>query len=169
MFCNKCGAQVADGAQFCNSCGNNLQAAPAQSIDFTAVLKNSMTKIIAIIALFALVIGCMNLFCTLNPGIFLTEDDVELKDLGYETNFSISLAQMTWNEDESYAAIIIGNILFGLAGIAAAVVGISYYLKKNANGTTYDKLFGKINMRPGLLVAALGIVGALLQVVMYMN
>lgn len=160
MFCNKCGAQLPDDAQFCNACGNNLQAAPAQSIDFVAILKKNMTKIVAVIALFALVIGCMNLFSALNPGAFPEEGDA---------SFNSSLAAMVETfEDESFAAVYIGNILFGLACLVAAVVGISYYLKKVAKDGTYDKLFGKINMRPGLLMGVLGTVGALLQVVMYL-
>jgi len=32
MFCPKCGAQNADGAAFCSSCGNRLDAAPASSM-----------------------------------------------------------------------------------------------------------------------------------------
>ena len=31
MFCAKCGAQNADGAAFCTSCGANLSAAPQQN------------------------------------------------------------------------------------------------------------------------------------------
>ncbi len=29
MFCNKCGAQVEEGAKFCGVCGNTIEAAPA--------------------------------------------------------------------------------------------------------------------------------------------
>lgn len=32
VFCPKCGAQNADGAAFCSSCGNRLDAAPASSM-----------------------------------------------------------------------------------------------------------------------------------------
>ena len=159
MFCNKCGAQLPDDAQFCNACGNNLQPA-AQSVDFMAFLKKSMTSIIAIVALIALVFGAMNLFSVLNPGQFVEDEDV---------SFNGSLAALADAlEDESFFAIYAGNILFGLANLVVAFMGLSYYLKKNANGAMYDKAFGKVNVRPALLMAVVGVAGALLQVFMYL-
>lgn len=164
MFCNKCGAQLPDDAQFCNACGNNLQAAPAQSVDFMAILKKNMTGIIAVVALIALVFGCMNLFSALNPGAFPADSDYEI-----DTTFYTSLGAMVeGDKDGSYFAIFAGNILSGLASLVVAFLGISYYLKKNAGGAMYDKVFGKINVRPGLLMAVIGVAGVLLQVFMYL-
>lgn len=64
MFCKNCGAQLSDGAKFCNSCGASINGTPSTS-DNTIPTTNKNTKKkfpIGIIAIVAVVIAAIYLF-----------------------------------------------------------------------------------------------------------
>lgn len=50
MFCSKCGSQIPDGAGFCSSCGNAVNAAPAvatpaaPAVDYQAMMQAQMMQ-----------------------------------------------------------------------------------------------------------------------------
>ena len=47
MFCPKCGSQIPDGAGFCSSCGNAVNAAPvpaAPAVDYQAMMQAQMMQ-----------------------------------------------------------------------------------------------------------------------------
>ncbi|MFZ5975811.1 MAG: zinc-ribbon domain-containing protein [Bacillota bacterium] len=52
MVCSKCGANLADGTQFCTVCGNSLEARPAPAVQtnyYAPVVKSSGVSVLGII------------------------------------------------------------------------------------------------------------------------
>lgn len=174
MFCKYCGAQLEDGSAFCNKCGGNLSAAPAQSKpqaqpkekkpvnvgDILEIIKANLHYIIAGIAVIALIFGILNLF-----SVFHIKGKVS--GWGYKESQYVSVGDSEGMG--GIAMVYVGNILFGLALLAIAAVGALYFLKKFMNMPYYDQFIAKfVKFRPTFMMGALGVVGAILQMIFYL-
>ena len=141
------------------------------TIDF-AKLKDqckNVTKylhlIIAGFAVVAFLFGILNVFSAFHVnGIATYSGDKE-------TNYiSVSEAaeMMEW-ANSFIAPVYIGNIIFGIACLAAAAIGILYFLKMNNNMPYYDQYIGKVvKLRPALMMGALVVAGAIVQNLAYL-
>lgn len=77
MFCKNCGAQLSDGAKFCNSCGVSINAIPSPSNNTSSVSGKSAKKKspIGIIAIALIVIVAIALFSGGGGGYEKTVDN----------------------------------------------------------------------------------------------
>lgn len=159
MFCPKCGAQCADDAVFCGSCGNSLKAdaqkpaAAAQNVDVAATIKKNMSYIMVAIGAVAALLGLLIMFGVFEPSITIWGQTV-----------SGPMSQI----DGNFMGVL-GNILFGLINLVIGAVGILYFLKNQMNMPYYDNFvvkFLKVK-EPAFLMGVAGAVGALVQFVCY--
>lgn len=174
MFCPNCGAACDDGAMFCGSCGNAMQPQapqqpaqqPAQATDFVGVLKKNWTMVIAVVAVFALVMGILTTFCILEAPATAKAAGYSETEYGTVGDISDALDAL----DGSFAGGIIGNILFGLINLAIAGVGALYFLKQQKNMPYYDQFVGKFlkGMSPAFVMGAAGAAGAVVQFILYL-
>lgn len=171
MFCKYCGSPCETGV--CPDCAAK-QAQPQtqpqqpqqpQAQPLQLGVKNYLHLIVAFIAVLALVWGVLNVFC-----VFHVNANVSAMGLSESNYVSVSDAADAMDSyDSSAVTIYIGNILFGLANLAVAAIGILYFLKVSQNKPYYDQFIGsKIKFRPAFLMGLLGAVGAILQVIMYL-
>lgn len=185
MFCSKCGNQVSDGAAFCPACGNPVasqpqqpqyqaqpqqpqyqaQPKPAGSADFMTLIKTNLHYIVVGIAVLALIWGILNVF-----SVFDVNGTVTMGKNSESEYISVSDAADTLDEaDSSAAPIYIGNIIFGLTCLAAAAIGILYFLKVFKNMPQYDQFIAsKVKAGPLCMMGALGAAGAILQFILYL-
>lgn len=159
MFCPKCGAQCADDAVFCGSCGNSLKgdaqkpAAAAQPVDVAAAVKKNMSYIMVAIGAVAALMGLLIMFGVFEPSVTIWGQTV-----------SGPMSQI----DGNFMGVL-GNILFGLINLVIGAVGILYFLKNQMNMPYYDNFvvkFLKVK-EPAFLMGVAGAVGALVQFVCY--
>ena len=159
MFCPKCGAQCADDAVFCGSCGNSLKgdaqkpAAAAQPVDLAAAVKKNMSYIMVAIGAVAALLGLLIMFGVFEPSVTIWGQTV-----------SGPMSQI----DGNFMGVL-GNILFGLINLVIGAVGILYFLKNQMNMPYYDNFvvkFLKVK-EPAFLMGVAGAVGALVQFVCY--
>ena len=159
MFCPKCGAQCADDAVFCDSCGNSLKgdaqkpAAAAQPVDVAAAVKKNMIYIMVAIGAVAALLGLLIMFGIFEPSVTIWGQTV-----------SGPMSQI----DGNFMGVL-GNILFGLINLVIGAVGILYFLKNQMNMPYYDNFvvkFLKVK-EPAFLMGVAGAVGALVQFVCY--
>ena len=159
MFCPKCGAQCADDAVFCGSCGNSLKgdaqkpAAAAQPVDVAAAVKKNMSYIMVAIGAVAALLGLLIMFGVFEPSVTIWGQTVSGPMSQIDGNFMGDL----------------GNILFGLINLVIGAVGILYFLKNQMNMPYYDNFvvkFLKVK-EPAFLMGVAGAVGALVQFVCY--
>lgn len=172
MFCNKCGAQNADGTKFCQSCGNPMTAARPRNVKNNAPLGQFAPSIrpywpltLAIIAILAFVLFILNTFCILDVPTTAKSDGVT--DTSY---LHFSDAADGWKAyDKSFACAYIGNILFGITNLVIAAVGMLYFLKKCMRMPYYDQFVAKyIKVKnPAFYIGIAGVGTALLQVIFF--
>ena len=159
MFCPKCGAQCADDAVFCGSCGNSLKgdaqkpAAAAQPVDVAAAVKKNMNYIMVAIGAVAALLGLLIMFGIFEPSVTIWGQTV-----------SGPMSQI----DGNFMGVL-GNILFGLINLVIGAVGILYFLKNQMNMPYYDNFVAKYLKvkEPAFLMGVAGAVGALVQFVCY--
>ena len=159
MFCSKCGAQCADDAVFCGSCGNSLKgdaqkpAAAAQPVDVAAAVKKNMNYIMVAIGAVAALLGLLIMFGIFEPSVTIWGQTV-----------SGPMSQI----DGNFMGVL-GNILFGLINLVIGAVGILYFLKNQMNMPYYDNFVAKYLKvkEPAFLMGVAGAVGALVQFVCY--
>lgn len=184
MFCTKCGNQFADGSAFCPSCGAPVEAAPQQPVYQQPVyqqpapqvapagaidLKKIWHMVIAGVAALALIVGLLSIFGVWELPVTLEAGGYELMDGDYR-----SVSQIVDSYDEADKSFFMGymaNILMGLACVAAAAVGILYFLKQQMNMPYYDQFIGKYlkGLTPGLVVGGLATAGCLLQMILMLT
>jgi len=158
MFCPKCGAQCADDAVFCGSCGNSLKAdaqkpAAAQNVDVAATIKKNMSYIMVAIGAVAALLGLLIIFGVFEPSVTI-----------WGQTISIPMSQI----DGNFMGIL-GNILFGLINLVIGAVGILYFLKNQMNMPYYDNFVAKFLKvkEPAFLMGVAGAAGALVQFLCY--
>ena len=158
MFCPKCGAQCADDAVFCGSCGNSLKGdaqkpAASQPVDVAAAVKKNMSYIMVAIGAVAALLGLLIMFGVFEPSVTIWGQTV-----------SGPMSQI----DGNFMGVL-GNILFGLINLVIGAVGILYFLKNQMNMPYYDNFVAKYLKvkEPAFLMGVAGAVGALVQFVCY--
>ena len=158
MFCPKCGAQCADDAVFCGSCGNSLKGdaqkpAASQPVDVAAAVKKNMSYIMVAIGAVAALLGLLIMFGIFEPSVTIWGQTV-----------SGPMSQI----DGNFMGVL-GNILFGLINLVIGAVGILYFLKNQMNMPYYDNFVAKYLKvkEPAFLMGVAGAVGALVQFVCY--
>ena len=155
-----------------------IQVAPATSY------QKKMAVIVALVAVFALIAGVMNLFCMVDlPVSVSAELDEEmtegLMDIdGTVGGVTVSAGLLSeafdladdMGVDASFTMGYVGLILFGLINIAIAAVGILYYLRARNNLPLYEQFFGGIvkGQSPAALLGIVGVVGCILQILCMM-
>lgn len=203
MFCNNCGAQHADDAVFCPGCGASLQTAttetpttqepvyyaPAQPVTIASASaqQKKMAVVIAIIAIFALIVGFAHTFCMVELPVSVSAD-VDTSSMGLtgdmaiDVDGSITVFSATpglLSEafdvadratkgliDESFAMGYVGLILFGLANLVIAAIGVLFYLRARFNNPLYDQTIGRICKckTPAVIIGLTGVAAALLEI-----
>jgi len=180
MFCKHCGTPCNDDAKFCKGCGAPLQdapqapaaapaAAPASApaaININTIadgIKKYMTFILVGIAVLALIFAILN--------IFNTYDVTATDSFGDEKESSSGPVKDLFDEeaDGEFTMALIGNILFGVANLAIAAVGVLYFLQKNNNIDIYNKYVTKVvkDETPAFLIGVVGAAAALVQIIFY--
>jgi hypothetical protein len=183
MFCKQCGAAHDETKLFCTQCGASLQdeaAAPtpapatAPASDkltmLTAYIKKYLTFIMVGIAALALILSIMNLFNTYDVSATMSYGGEKQTSSGPVADIFES------DDDGKYTMALIGNILFGVANLAIAVVAGLFFAQKQFNVNVYDKYIApyiakitKITKSATALFAigAIGGATALLQIIAY--
>ncbi len=183
MFCKNCGAQLTDGTKFCSSCGTPVDApaqpvapvqteAPVQPVAapqasnanfdlgaLVATIKKYIPIIIACLAVFALILSIIN--------IFNLYDVSATMSMGEESQSSSGPVSDIIGED-GFALVLVGNILFGVANLVIAAMGILYFIKK-FGVNVYDMIVGKIVKAesPLFMMCVIGAAIALIQILFY--
>lgn len=153
--------------------------APIQVAPATAYQKK-MAVIVALVAIFALITGVMNLFCLVDlPVSVSAELDDALTDGMMEIDGSIGGINVSTGIlseafdladdagiDASFFMAYVGLILFGLINLAIAAVGVLYYLRARNNMPLYEQFFGSIvkGKSPAALIGIVGVAGCILQI-----
>lgn len=157
--------------------------APIQVAPATAYQKK-MAVIVALVAIFALIAGVMNLFCMVDlPVSISAELDKNMTDGMMEIDGSVGGINVSTGilseafeladdagVDASFTMAYVGLILFGLINLAIAGVGILYYLRARNNMPLYEQFFGGIvkGQSPAALLGIVGVVGCILQILCMM-
>lgn len=166
MLCKNCGAEVADDARFCNSCGAAAgeaapapKAAPAPAGDLVASIKKNLHLIVGGFAILALVLAIMNLF-----GLY--DVTATMKYNGQVVGKGSGSVSDVY---DASTGIMIANILYGLACLAIAAAGALYFLKVTQNKDLYDKFVAKYtkNMPILSLIGSVGFVFSVLKLLLY--
>ena len=175
MFCKYCGTP--SETDVCPNCAAKQaqpkpqpQAQPkAQNAtgagDIIQLVKTNLHYIIAGIAVLAFIWGILNVFSVFHV-------NAKAKAMGERESEYISVSDFAEgmdSMDSSAATVYIGNIIFGLACLAVAAIGVLYFLKVFKNMPYYDQFIGsKLQYRPAFMMGALGAGGALLQMIFYL-
>lgn len=189
MFCTKCGAQFADGSAFCPTCGNPVNAAPQQPVQpqyqqpayqqpvyqqpapqvapaGAMDLQKIWHMVIAGFAALALIVGFLSLFSILEMPVTIEVGSYKMMDAEYGEVSDI--AKIYDNADKSFFLGYLANIIMGLTCLAAAAVGILYFLKQQMNMPYYDQFIGKNlkGLTPGMIAGAAAAAGCVLQFIL---
>ena len=192
MFCSNCGAQHPDDARVCPSCGIELQPEETQAPVYQAPVYQSplqqssmsapqkkMAVIIALIAIFALIVGFAHTFCMVKLPVSASADieydemDIDIKGSVNIASISMGLLNEAYDMGEEYGAIdktfamgYVGVIVFGIINLLIAVVGILYYLKAKNGNPLFDQFFGRFcaGKSPAVIMGLAGVAGVLIEI-----
>ena len=170
MYCKFCGTPTDNLNNVCNACGGyapTRRRQPAKPKGIMGMIKGYMHLIVATFSLIMLVFGILNLF-----SVFYVLFNVSCPYMHSSEYFAIGEAanQVSLIEGGVGGAYA-GNIIFGLFSLLGAFIGVLYTLKRMLGMGLYVQLIGRYVGRfggPALLMGALGVTGALLQVIMYL-
>jgi len=183
MFCSKCGNQVSEGTAFCPACGSPVaaqaqpqqpqyqqpqyqqprQAAPAG--DPMQAIKKNLHLIVVGLAALMLIWGILNLFSVFDVSVSSSAGGKSASEYTSVSDTADGLELL----DGSAATVYIGNIFFGLTCLAAAAIGVLYFLKVTQNKPLYDQYIAKkLNFGPLFLMGGLGAIGVVLQFILYL-
>ena len=167
MYCKRCGAPTGSDAQVCPSCARQQRPVRRKPKGFLYTVKGYMHMIILLMSVVALVFGLLNVFSVFNVVGIVSNDEV--KETQYVTTEEMDEALKLM--ETSFAAGYIGNVIFGLFTLVAAVIGILYVLKRMMGLPFYNMFIGSTIGRiggPGFIMGALVVIGGLVQNLMYM-
>lgn len=158
-FCESCGTPYEEGTTFCSGCGKNLGGAPApkKAVDNSPIgmVKQYLMIIVAVVAVFALIAGIMNLFATYDV-------DVTAEYGGYEATNSGALSDLREDSDDMYTMYILSTYLMGIVGLATAgLAGYTAYLlySKAAGSKKFFSLTGLVGTAGSALALILAFIG----------
>ena len=167
MYCKRCGAPTGSDAQVCPACARQQRPVRRKPKGFLYTVKGYMHLIILLMSVVALVFGVLNLFSVFHVVGIVTNGEVRETQYVTAEEMDEPLKLM----DTSFAAGYIGNVIFGLFTLFAAVVGILYVLKRLMGMPFYNMFVGSTLGRiggPGFIMGALVIIGGLVQNLMYL-
>ena len=167
MYCKRCGAPTGSDAQVCPSCARQQRPVRRKPKGFLYTVKGYMHMIILLMSVVALVFGLLNVFSVFNVVGIVSNDEV--KETQYVTTEEMDEALKLM--ETSFAAGYIGNVIFGLFTLVAAVIGILYVLKRMMGLPFYNMFIGSTIGRiggPSFIMGALVVIGGLVQNLMYM-
>jgi len=168
MFCPKCGTQLDDNARFCGVCGNQLTApsaakspkGPALPTVVSVSFNLNVKFLMLVVAILAAIMTVVHLF-----GLF--DVSVSSSMMGQKVMVSMPLSDML--ESEEFPLVITSNILFGIANLLIAAVGVLYFLKANNSSDLYDTIYAKyVKISSTFLIGIVGGGTALLQILFYL-
>ena len=167
MYCKRCGAPTGSDSQLCPSCARQQRPVRRKPKGFLYTVKGYMHLIILLMSVVALVFGLLNAFSVFHVVGIVTNGEVRETQYVTAKEMDEPLKLM----DTSFAAGYIGNVIFGLFTLFAAVVGLLYVLKRLMGLPFYNMFIGSTIGRiggPGFIMGALVIVGGLVQNLMYL-
>ena len=141
MFCKKCGAQTSGNAELCDKCSGSQQQADITSLKKITPVFALILAVVSLIVAFILVLGFYDV--TVN---MLKDGDVIRSQSGQITELRI---------DDVAIPVFLGGMLFGFLLIAAAIVGIVFFVKRNKNADKEKKGF--------FVMGVLGTIGAIIH------
>jgi len=150
MFCKNCGEQLSDDSIFCGNCGASTQQPMVnsgyQSND--ASFKKNTHLIALCLAIIALISGILILFFQFDVTLCGVYENGKVKT---ESGPALEL------DARGVEPFLAGTLVFGIILIAAAIVGIIFFIKKNK---------GKGENSKGLFVMGLlGAIGAIIHMI----
>ena len=172
MACKYCGGYTEKGMSACHVCARRYavpkRKAPAgkRKKTLSSVLRSYMHLIILLATVFVLVFSILNLFSVLNVWVNATKDGESVVGPMARTDLLTVLTE----RGETFTPGYMGNIIFGLFLLTAAFVGALYSLKRMMGIPLYGRFVGRYLGAfggPALIMGALGMLGGILQIVMY--
>lgn len=173
MFCPKCGVACEENAQVCSACGAVLQEQKDKYAKlkkwletYLELAKEHWDLLLGTVSVVAVLLGLANLFCLLK--VYRVAEVGLMSDRGFVTVGNAAKALR--NLGGSFVLGIIGNVLFGIASLAAGATGALYFLKKRRDMDYYDKFVAKYikTEEPAFLMGVAGAGGVALQVILYL-
>ena len=167
MYCKRCGAPTGSDAQLCYDCARTSQLARRKKPKgFLYTVKGYMHLIILAMALIALIFGILNMCSAFKVLGISSNGEERITEYGTVQEMDELLGYM----EKSFVAGYIGNVVFGLLCVLAAVVGVLYILKRSMKMPFYSMLVGRLFGRiggPGFVMGVLVLLGGLLQNLLY--
>ena len=172
MACKYCGGYTEKGMSACHVCARRYAVQKQKKTTgkrkktLSSVLRSYMHLIILFATLLTFIFSILNLFSVLNVWMNAVRDGEAVVGSMARTDLLIVLKE----RGETFTPGYMGNIIFGLFLLAAAVVGALYSLKRMMGIPLYTHFVGRYLGAfggPALIMGALGVLGGLLQVMMY--
>ena len=153
---------------------------PAIVLEPLSAKQKKVAVFVALLAIFALVVGIMHTFCLVDLPISVNADiDMEGVEIGGSVggiNVSAGLIADAYDLaeeasegmiDESFTMGYVGLIIFGIANLLIAVIGVLYYLRARSNNPLYEQFFGSFTKgkSPVFIIGVIGAAAALLEIV----
>lgn len=151
-FCQSCGTPCQEGELFCGKCGAQLPqegqpipTAPAPApaagnggmASYAALFKRYLIIVLAVVAVFSLVLSIMNLFGTYDVKMSLSGAGLSDSDSGPISDLY---------DSGEFTGLHIVNILYGLVSLGLAALSVLTFLNLNNGTTKTKKLFDLMTM-----------------------
>lgn len=149
-FCQSCGTPCQEGELFCGKCGARLPqegqpipTAPAPAAvnggmaSYAALFKRYLIIVLAVVAVFSLILTIMNLFGTYDVKMTASA-------AGQTESQSLSLSEIY--DSGEFTGLHIVNILYGLVCLGLTALSVLTFLNLNNGTTKTKKLFDLMTM-----------------------